>query len=114
LRSKDEFKIGDYLESVAKDEVLVAEIAGKIVGFVSFQIENNLIHNLFVHPNSQNKRIGSKLLKAAEAKIPLPITLKVALDNAKVGGFYEKRGYKRELINLEAQKPYMYYKKYEF
>jgi ribosomal protein S18 acetylase RimI-like enzyme len=112
LRPKDEFKIGDYVISVAKDEVLVAEIADKIVGFVSFQVESNFIHNLFVHPHFQNKGIGSNLLKTAEAKIPLPITLKVALDNAKVGSFYEKYGYKRELINLEVPKPYISYKKY--
>jgi ribosomal protein S18 acetylase RimI-like enzyme len=113
LRPQDEFKMGDYIKSVARDEVLVAEINGKIVGFVSFQIESNFIHNLFVHPDSQNKMIGSTLLKAAEEKIPIPVTLKVAIDNAKVVGFYEKHGYKRELINLEAPKPYMSYKKYE-
>ncbi len=90
--SKD-FKIGDYIQSTADDQVFITEINGIISGFVSIYSQDNFIHNLFVAPQYQRQGFGSKLLLFAESYLSYPITLKVAIDNLKVCPFYEKYGY---------------------
>jgi ribosomal protein S18 acetylase RimI-like enzyme len=111
-RHPDEFQIGDYQKSTAEDEVCwVAEEHGSIVGFVSTYPADNFIHNLFVHPERQAKHIGTQLLHIAEANLGRPMTLKIAMDNLKPCGFYEKHGWYKVSQYDDTSEPYLLYKK---
>lgn len=111
LRSGDEFQIGDYQKSTAEDEVWVAEKIGEIVGCVSTYPFDKFIHNLFVHPKYQGQGIGSELLKIAEQNLSRPMTLKIAMDNLKVCGFYEKYGWYQVSMHNDMDEPYVLYRK---
>ena len=110
-RDPDEFQIGDYTKSTNEDEVWVAHDANQIVGFVSIYKPDNFLHNLFVHPNHQCRRIGSQLLKVAEANLAATVSAKIAMDNIKACAFYEKNGWRLVSIHKDADEPYLLYKK---
>ncbi len=111
LRSAEEFKIGDYVQSTHEDEVWVAEENGFIIGFVSIYVPDNFIHNLFVYPEHQGKGIGTKLLQLAEQNLGRPMTLKAAMDNPKSFSFYEKYGWHQVSIHEDIDEPYILYRK---
>ena len=92
-RPKDEVQIDDYQDLTVGEEVWLAEENKTILGFVSAYLDTGFIHNLFVHPDHQNKGIGSRLLKKMETRLTRPMTLKVAMDNMGVISFYEKHGW---------------------
>lgn len=108
---QDEFQIGDYAKSVEEDEVWIAEENGNIVGFVSTYPADHFVHNLFVHPDHQGRGIGSRLLQTAEANLSRPMTLKIAMDNRDVCGFYESRGWLQVSVHEDVEKPYVLYEK---
>jgi ribosomal protein S18 acetylase RimI-like enzyme len=110
-RPKDDFQIGDYQKSTAEDDVWVAEKDEIIVGFVSTYPAENFVHNLFVHPDYQTQGIGTQLLHIAEANLGRPMTLKIAMDNLKACGFYEKYNWYKASQYDDIDKPYLLYKK---
>lgn len=101
----------DYEKSVAGEEVWVAQIRDEIVGFISLWLLDNFIHNLFIHPNWQNKGIGKKLLQKAEERLLFPITLKVTLHNYKACQFYLSQGFEEVSIHKDPTEPYILYRK---
>ena len=110
-RPKDEFQIGDYQKSTSEDDVWIAEQKGIIVGFVSIYPLENFLHNLCIHPKYQQKGIGSRLLKIAEEHLLRPMTLKIAMDNLKVCGFYEKYGWFKMAQYDQEEEPCVLYRK---
>jgi len=68
-------------------------VDGTIVGFISVYLQDNFIHNLFIHPQYQGQGFGKNLLLFAEDKLLRPMTLEIAMDNLKVCTFYEKYGW---------------------
>lgn len=109
---EENFQLNDYLESVAGEEVWVAEKNSVIVGFVSMWLQDNFIHNLFVHPTWQNQGIGKSLLKKAETRLKTPMELKVKIENLKACKFYQKHGWQEVTINSNPSEPYFTYRKY--
>lgn len=93
---------------------------GVIVGFVSVYVQDGFIHNLFVHPGAQGQGVGRALLAFGEKILtaknpsgsPMRLTLKVAMDNAGVGNFYEKQGWSLVSIHDQSPAPYYLYGKY--
>ena len=110
-RPEHEFQIGDYQKSTADDEVWVMEEANKIIGFVSTYSADNFIHNLFIHPIHQKCGNGTQLLKVAEKNLGRPMTLKIAMDNLKESGFYEKHGWHKVSVHEDTVEAYTLYKK---
>lgn len=110
--SPQSFKIGDYKKSVEGEEVWVAEVDGNIAGFISLWIQDNFIHNLFVHPDYQDCGIGAQLLQKAEECLSRPMGLKVTTDNIKAFKFYEKHGWKKISIHEDEPEPYILLRKY--
>jgi ribosomal protein S18 acetylase RimI-like enzyme len=111
LQPSEKFQLDDYMESVAGEEVWVAEKNGIITGFVSMWIQDNFIHNLFIHPNWQGLGIGSQLLKKAEERLVSPMELKVKTENLKACKFYQKHGWQEVFINDVYSEPYFTYRK---
>ena len=107
----EKFQLDDYAESVAGEEVWVADRHGIITGFVSMWVQDNFIHNLFVHPDWQGVGIGSQLLKKAEAQLVSPMELKVKTENLKACKFYQKHGWQEALVNESVLEPYFTYRK---
>lgn len=105
------FKLSDYGTSVEGEEVWLAEDNQVIVGFISLWLQDNFIHNLFVHPDWQKRGIGSALLKKAEERLSRPIELKIAMDNLNACRFYEKKGFECVATHSDAPEPYLLYRK---
>lgn len=81
------------------DSCLVATINKKIIGSIigAFNGRRVWIYHLAIHPNWQNKGLGSKLLKKIESifkkKGATKILLGVSFNNLSTCSFYEKSGY---------------------
>jgi len=87
------FALEDFDESTRSEEIWVAECNNEAVGFISMWIEDNFVHNLFVHPDFTGKGIGSALLRRALARIGRPATLKCLVVNADAIDFYTSQGW---------------------
>jgi len=82
---------------------LVAEEAGRIVGFVVYTVRGTFVHSGYVRsvavaPEAQGRGVGARLMDAAEAAILVygpNVFLLVATWNAGARRFYERRGYQR-------------------
>lgn len=98
---------------IARDRILVADLAEAIVGFVSFEIEHDrfertvttgVIHNLVVEEEHRNAGIGSQLLQRAESHLGADgadrIRLEAMADNSKATRFYHDHGYRTHRITL--------------
>ena len=111
LQPSENFQLNDYMESVAGEEVWVSEKNGIITGFISMWLQDNFIHNLFIHPDWQGLGIGGQLLKTAEERLLSPMELKVKTENLKACKFYQKHGWEEVFINEGAYEPYFTYRK---
>lgn len=109
--SSDKFKIEDYQNAVADDDIWVAQENGALMGFVSISPANNLVHNLFVHPQCQGRGVGAALLQVAEQNLARPMILKVSMDNLKVCPFYEKHGWYEVTVVDDAEYSYTLFRK---
>lgn len=74
-----------------KDEVLVAEIDGRISGFVAMS-GGHVVEHLYVHPDLHGRGIGSALLGRVNAHMPEGFRLWVFQANAGARRFYERHG----------------------
>ena len=82
---------------------LVAEDAGRVVGYVLYTIRGTLVHSGYVRsvavaPDVQRRGVGARLMDAAEAAILAHgpnVFLLVAAWNTGAQRFYERRGYHR-------------------
>lgn len=111
LQDPKTFQLNDYIDAVAGEEVWVAEQNGIIVGFVSMLLQDNFIHNLFVHPNWQNQGIGSSLLKHAESRLGCPMELKVKTYNLQACAFYQSHGWREVFVGNNSSDPFFTYRK---
>ncbi|RYD03549.1 hypothetical protein N752_19270 [Desulforamulus aquiferis] len=84
---KDNIK-QNYLPVV---ETYVAEIEGKVVGFIS--LIENFIGGLFIAPLYQGKGIGSELIKKACSVKEKELVVEVYKENLKAQEFYKKCGF---------------------
>jgi ribosomal protein S18 acetylase RimI-like enzyme len=107
----ESFQLSDYAESVAGEEMWVAEKNGVVVGFVSMWIKDDFIHNLFVHPDWHGLGIGSALLKKAESRLKYPMELKVKLENLIACKFYQKHGWIEVDVSHNPKEPFFSYRK---
>ncbi|WP_409348451.1 GNAT family N-acetyltransferase [Natronorarus salvus] len=94
--------------------VVVASDADRIVGFVSFSMEQRLyetdadrgvVHNLFVSPENRGTGIGSRLLAAAEVGLveegAEAVSLETLAANEAARRFYRRHGYDPHRIEFE-------------
>ena len=90
LHTDDETRRWIRTVMVPGHEVWVAEMDGRIVGFAS--LEGNLLGHLYVHPDAQDRGVGTALLEIVKRERPEGFELWVFQRN--IGGrrFYERHG----------------------
>lgn len=100
--SSYEHKLEDFDIDTKGERVLVAEIAGKRIGFASLDEADSFLHNLFVHPQCQGQGVGKALLAACERYFAIAPTLKCVKANEPAWRFYEAQGW---TVRSEAEGP---------
>ena len=89
LHTHDEHR--DFIRSlVVRDEVWVAEEDGRIVGMAA--LAENVLGQLYVHPDFQSRGAGSALLEKAKERRPRGFTFWVFQHSDRARTFYEHRG----------------------
>jgi GNAT superfamily N-acetyltransferase len=79
-------------EMVPRHEVWVAEEDGAIVGFAA--LSGDLLGHLYVHPDAQNRGVGTALLGLVKAERPSGFRLWTFQRNDGARRFYERHGCK--------------------
>lgn len=107
----EKFKIEDFQSSIENEKIFIAEKDNTIVGFISFFSGTySFIHNLFIHPNWQNKGVGKQLLKKVMQELQPPIELEVLTHNTKACTFFETHGWKKVSLQENTTDPYFVYR----
>ncbi|HYH19506.1 MAG TPA: GNAT family N-acetyltransferase [Azospirillum sp.] len=107
----ERFGLDDYYDCVEDETVLVAEVDGRVVGFVSIDRPQRVVHNLFIDPDWQNRGIGTALLREALASLNGPAELTCAARNAAARAFYEHNGWVPVRSADAADSPHIIYRK---
>jgi putative acetyltransferase len=81
-------------ELVPKADIVVAEAAGALVGFVTID-PSGYLDQLVVAPTHWGSELGDALVNEAKRLSPDRITLLVNTDNARAIRFYERNGFVR-------------------
>jgi putative acetyltransferase len=74
-------------------EIVVAEEAGSIIGFVTVDPRTRYLDQMVVAPEFWRSGVGGALIAQAERLSPEGLDLDVNTDNARAIRFYEKRGF---------------------
>jgi GNAT superfamily N-acetyltransferase len=88
------FNLNDFDRDTDGECIWVVTVENHPVGFISVWEPENFIHNLFVHPSSTGRGIGSALLDACLKKIGRPVKLKCLDNNIRATNFYLSKGWK--------------------
>ena len=72
--------------------VTIAEMGGRIVGFMAMRPGEGVLDQLFLAPDAQGKGIGSMLLGLARVAMPNGFWLRTAAANKLARRFYEAKG----------------------
>ncbi len=89
LHGHDEYRV--FVRGLLeKEEVWVAEDAGRIVGMAA--LHGDTLTQLYVHPDAQGRGAGSALLDRAKALRPGGFELWVFQQNAAARRLYERHG----------------------
>lgn len=104
----------DHTCLVAREDDQAAAESSPIVGFVSFDLEQDgldrdvtrgVVQNLYVVPEARNRGFGSELLEAAEDAMKAAgaerIVLEAMAANEAGRRFYEERGYAPHRVTYE-------------
>jgi ribosomal protein S18 acetylase RimI-like enzyme len=91
LHSRQE-TISYFANHVLRDEeVLVAEVNSRVVGFMA--LKDDHIDHLYIAPSYQGRGIGDKFLSMAKQLRPSGLKLLTFQRNARARRFYEARGF---------------------
>ena len=81
-------------ELVPAARIVLAEIGGKLVGFVTIDPKTKYLDQIVVAPEQWGSGVALALLKKAKRLSPRGVNLHVNKDNDRAIGFYEKHGFK--------------------
>ena len=91
LHTDDETRAWVANVVLPRQEVWVAEIAGRIVGVAA--LDGDMLAQLYILPGEQSRGIGSALLAKARARRPAGLRLYAFQRNTRAREFYERRGF---------------------
>lgn len=75
---------------VPQEDVVAAEVDGKIVGFMAR--DGDWVEHLYIHPDHQGQGLGTTFIQRAQGSVDF-LQLWVFEQNALAQGFYSKRGF---------------------
>jgi GNAT superfamily N-acetyltransferase len=90
LHSDEETDAWMARQVVGRQEVVVAELDGRVVGFAA--LEGDLLGHLYVGPGHQRRGVGSALVDWVKGSRPAGFRLWVFQRNEGARRFYEERG----------------------
>jgi ribosomal protein S18 acetylase RimI-like enzyme len=74
-----------------RNEVWVAEDGGRVIGFLG--LYGDIVSHLWVHPDQQNRGVGTALLALAKERRPSGLRLQVFQQNVGARRLYERHGF---------------------
>ncbi len=80
-------------ELVPVAEIVVAEAAGDVIGFVTVDPRTLYLDQIVVAPKSWSTGVGAALIAQAKQISPAGLDLDVNTDNARAIRFYDRRGF---------------------
>jgi putative acetyltransferase len=80
-------------ELVPSAEILIAETAGAMIGFVTVDPQTRYLDQLVVAPQNWGAGVGEALIGEAKRISPQGLDLDVNTDNARAIAFYGKHGF---------------------
>ena len=83
-------------EIAAEERVYVAEVGGRIAGFLAVKERGGgqgYLHEIFVAPDLQGQGIGSALMQLAKELSPAGLRLHTLQRNNQAAAFYERHGF---------------------
>ena len=80
-------------ELVPTAAITVAELDGRIVGFVSVDPQTGYLDQIVVAPEAWGSDVANRLMDEARRISPTGLELKVNADNARAIRFYQKQGF---------------------
>jgi putative acetyltransferase len=80
-------------ELVKSADVVIAEAAGEVVGFVTVDPRTGYLDQIVVAPEHWASGVGSALIAVAKQLSPTGLELDVNTDNARAISFYGRRGF---------------------
>jgi putative acetyltransferase len=80
-------------ELIASAEIVIAEAAGEMIGFVTVDPRTRYLDQLVVAPQRWGSGVGAVLTAAAKRLSPTGLDLDVNTDNARAIRFYGKQGF---------------------
>ncbi len=94
-------------ELVPNNTIRVAELDGKIAGFIVIDLSSGYLDQIAVAPEDWGTGIAKKLMDEAKRISPARISLEVNQENARAIRFYERAGFERtgEGINPLSGRP---------
>jgi ribosomal protein S18 acetylase RimI-like enzyme len=90
LHTDDQIRAWIRDQMVPAHEVWVAEVAGRIVGFAA--LSGDLLGHIYVHPNEQDRGLGTALFDIVKQERPGGFRLWVFQKNEGARRFYERHG----------------------
>ena len=80
-------------ELVPTAEIVVAEAAGDVIGFVTVDPRTRYLDQIVVAPESWSSGVGAALIAKAKQISPAGLDLDVNTDNSRAIRFYERNGF---------------------
>ncbi len=84
-----------FRDGTAGERLWVAEVDGRVAGFVSLWTADPFVHYLFVSEQARGRGLGAALLARAVAAATGRVRLKCRLDNPAACRFYDRKGWQR-------------------
>ena len=89
----ERFAFEDFTLAITDLDLIVAERAGRIVGFAGYDLLGGEIDLLFVSPEEQGRGVGALLLAEAAGRLGPRAHLRCDAANTSVRAFYRAQGW---------------------
>lgn len=87
------FRWDDYVDCVAGEDVWVADVQGRVVGFASLARSERMVRNLFVDAPWRSRGVGARLMDGVLGSVTGVVFLRCAARNHRARAFYERTGW---------------------